>query len=293
MDKRAQAFETENQIVVEKNKKSTLKKKKGDMKPFRKPSDNIKLLAQKIVEADYFVVFTGAGISTESGIPDYRSKGGIWDKFQPIYIDEFMSSRRARIKYWRRKAELYDDVVCAKPNAAHNGLAELYRLGLLKTIITQNIDGLHQGAGVPEKAVVELHGNNLRVRCMTCSDISSIHQAQKRIKNGDLAPECSCGGYLKPDTISFGQSLNDKVLDRAFVESKKCSLMLVVGSTLLVHPAASLPNVAKESGASLAIINLSKTPCDDVCDILIKEKAGFVLQGIAKKVGNILEKAKS
>ena len=293
MDKRAQAFETENQIVVEKNKKSTLKKKKGDMKPFRKPSDNIKLLAQKIVEADYFVVFTGAGISTESGIPDYRSKGGIWDKFQPIYIDEFMSSRRARIKYWRRKAELYDDVVCAKPNAAHNGLAELYRQGLLKTIITQNIDGLHQGAGVPENAVVELHGNNLRVRCMTCSDISSIHLAQKRIQNGDLAPECRCGGYLKPDTISFGQSLDSQVLDRAFNECKKCSLMLVVGSTLLVHPAASLPNVAKGNGSYLAIINLSKTPCDDVCDILIKEKAGIVLQGIAKKVGNILEKAKS
>ncbi|UCE46915.1 MAG: Sir2 family NAD-dependent protein deacetylase, partial [Phycisphaerales bacterium] len=201
------------------------------MKPSDAISRSIELISREIVESKYFIAFTGAGISTESGIPDYRSKGGIWDKFQPVYIDEFMSSRDARVKYWKRKAQLYPDLVKAQPNAAHNGLAELYRLGLLKTIITQNIDGLHQKAGVPDDAVVELHGNNLRVRCMTCGRISSIHEAQERIVGGDSAPECECGGYLKPDTISFGQSLRADVLAEAHRQCSLCSTMLVIGST--------------------------------------------------------------
>ena len=244
----------------------------------------IDLLAQKIVEAKYFIVFTGAGISTESGIPDYRSKGGIWDKFKPIYIDEFMSSHSARVEYWQRKSELYQDLIQAQPNVAHEGLAELFQMGLVKTIITQNIDGLHQKSGIKENKVVELHGNNLRVRCMSCGKISSIQEAQKRIKNGDLAPECSCGGYLKPDTISFGQSLDPKVLNRAFDQCKKCSLMLVIGSTLLVHPAASLPSIAQQNGSYLAIVNLSPTPADVMSDILIRQKAGITIDAIVKRV---------
>lgn len=242
------------------------------------------MISREIVESGHFIAFTGAGISTESGIPDYRSKGGIWDKFQPIYIDEFMSSRDARVKYWSRKAELYSDLVKAEPNAAHNGLAELYEMGLLKTIITQNIDGLHQKAGMPDDAVVELHGNNLRVRCMTCSRISSLDEAHERIESGDLAPECACGGYLKPDTISFGQSLRADVLAEAYRQCDLCSAMLVIGSTLLVQPAAGLPDMAKQNGAFVGIINLSETPCDDMCDVLIGEKAGVAVQAIVDKV---------
>jgi len=254
------------------------------MKPFDCISRNIELISREIVESDYFIAFTGAGISTESGIPDYRSKGGIWDKFQPVYIDEFMSSRDARVKYWNRKVELYPDLIKAQPNAAHNGLAELHKLGLLKTIITQNIDGLHQKAGMPDEAVIELHGNNMRVRCLTCGRVSSIHDAQKRIESGDAAPECECGGYLKPDTISFGQSLRTDVLAEADRQCRLCSTILVIGSTLIVQPAAGFPDMAKRNGAFLAIINLSETPCDDMCDALIREKAGVAVQAIVDKI---------
>ena len=253
-------------------------------KPLKSHSQNIEFISQKILGSEYFIALTGAGISTESGIPDYRSKGGIWEKFQPVYIDEFMRSRAARIKYWRRKAELYPDLIKAQPNAAHRGLAELYKLGLLKSIITQNIDGLHQKAGMPDQAIIELHGNNFRVRCMTCDRISSIHEAQKRIESGDCAPECECGGYLKPDTISFGQSLRADILAQAYEQSGRCSMMLVIGSTLKVQPAAGLPGIAKQNGAFLAMINLSETPCDGIFDLIIREKAGLVVQAIVDKI---------
>ncbi len=251
-------------------------------------AQKVALISREITESGYLIALTGAGISTESGVPDYRSKGGIWDKFRPVYIDEFMSSRDARVLYWKRKAELYPALIDAEPNAAHNGLAELYELGFLKAIITQNIDGLHQKAGMPDEAVVELHGNNLRVRCMTCGRISSIHEAQKRIAAGDSAPECECGGYLKPDTISFGQSLHADVLDEAYRQCRQCSAMLVVGSTLLVQPAAGMPDMAKGNGAFLAMINLSETPCDGMCDVLIREKAGVVVQAVVDKVREML-----
>jgi NAD-dependent deacetylase len=257
------------------------------MKPLENNSQDIELISQKIVDSGHFVALTGAGISTESGIPDYRSKGGIWEKFQPVYINEFMSSREARIKYWSRKAELYPDLIKAQSNAAHRGLAELYQLGFLKSIVTQNIDGLHQKAGVPDEAIIELHGNNLRVRCMSCDRISSIHEAQRRVESGDRAPECECGGYLKPDTISFGQSLRPDVLAQAYEQCSLCTMMLVIGSTLKVQPAASLPAVAKQNGAFLAMINLSETPCDNACDILVREKAGIVVQAIVDRVKEI------
>lgn len=250
-------------------------------------SRDVELISRKIIESDYFIALTGAGISTESGIPDYRSKGGIWGKFRPIYIDEFMSSRDARVEYWKRKAELYSALVNAQPNAAHSGLAELYKLGYLKTVITQNIDGLHQKAGMPDEATIEVHGNNSRVRCMTCDRIISLRETQERIEGGDRAPECECGGYLKPDTISFGQTLRTDVLSKAYEECRRCSIMLIIGSTLIVHPVAELPDMAKENGAFLAIINLSETPYDNMCNVLIREKAGIVVQAIVDKIREI------
>lgn len=240
------------------------------------------LIAQKIAEGGKNVVFTGAGISTESGIPDYRSKGGIWDKFRPVYFDEFISSKKARIEYWRRKSELYQNLTKAEPNPAHTSIAQLYQMGLLESVITQNIDGLHQKSGLPDEKVIELHGNTLRVRCLNCSKIYSIHEIQKRIEGGDLAPECECGGYLKPDTISFGQAMPTEEVEKATKLSRNCDFFLVVGSTLLVQPAALMPHYAKQSGAFLAIINLSETPCDEVCDLLIRRKAGAVLPEIIK-----------
>jgi NAD-dependent deacetylase len=250
--------------------------------------DKTFLIAKKIAEGGKNIIFTGAGISTESGIPDYRSKGGIWDKFRPVYFDEFMSSKTARIEYWRRKSELYHDLVQAKPNPAHMSIVKLHEMGLLKSVITQNIDGLHQKSGLPDEKVIELHGNTLRARCMSCGAVVSIDEAQKRLEAGDLAPECNCGGYLKPDTISFGQAMPAKEVEKATELSSNCDFFMVVGSTLLVQPAALMPNYAKQRGAFLAIVNLSETPYDGMCHALIRGKAGETLTEIVAEVKDIL-----
>ena len=247
----------------------------------------IEQLAQAIMTGKNCVVFTGAGISTESGIPDYRSQGGIWDQFRPVYFDEFMASKESRVEYWRQKEELYNDLRKAKPNAAHLAVAALYQGGFVQAVITQNIDGLHQQAGIPDEDVIELHGSNRRVRCMSCLEISSIHAAHLRIKSGDLAPECTCGGYLKPDTVSFGQSMPAVELQRAVTLSNTCEVFIVVGSTLLVQPAALLPDYARRAGAFLAIVNLSQTPYDGICDVLIQEKAGVALPEIASRISQL------
>ncbi len=246
--------------------------------------EEILRLAEQITNSTKTVVFTGAGISTESGIPDYRSQGGLWNKFHPVYFDQFMTSKEARIEFWRQKEELYPDLIKAKPNAAHMALFELHEMGLLEAVITQNIDGLHQESGLPDEKVVELHGNTRRVRCMSCGKLVSLHETHQRIKAGDLAPECECGGFLKSDTVSFGQAMPEDKVARATTLSRTCDFFMAVGSTLLVQPAALIPFYAKESGAFLAIINLSETPCDNLCNVLINGKAGDVLPRIVKKI---------
>ncbi|CAB1082148.1 NAD-dependent protein deacetylase of SIR2 family [Olavius algarvensis Delta 1 endosymbiont] len=244
----------------------------------------ISLIADKIKAGGNNVVFTGAGISTESGIPDFRSQGGIWDKYRPVYFDEFMSSKTARQEYWERWVALYQGITEAQPNAAHLALAKLHEMGLLQAVVTQNVDGLHQASGLPDEKIVELHGNTCRIRCMSCRQITPIEDVQQRLTAGDPAPECTCGGYLKPDTISFGQSMPVAEVEKAVALSRQSDFFLVVGSTLLVQPAAHMPIYAKDGGAFLAIVNLSETPCDEMCDVLIREKAGAVLQGIAEEV---------
>jgi NAD-dependent deacetylase len=246
--------------------------------------DEISRVAQEIAKGGKNIVFTGAGISTESGIPDFRSKGGIWDKYRPVYFDEFMSSREARIEYWKRKVELYPDLMKARPNPAHKSVAELHNMGLLEAVITQNVDGLHQESGIPGERVIELHGNTRRARCMGCGRTVSIHEVNERIEAGDLAPECECGGYLKSDTISFGQAMPMDEVERATRLSRNSDFFMVVGSTLLVHPAAAMPGYARESGSFLAIVNLSETPYDEVSDVLIQGKAGEILPQIVSQV---------
>ena len=249
-------------------------------------NERIGLIARKIKEGGKNIFFTGAGISTESGIPDYRSQGGIWDKFRPVYFDEFMSSRDAREEYWRRWKELYLGIQQARPNVGHTSIARLDQLGLLQAVITQNVDGLHQLSGLADEKIIELHGNTRRIRCLKCRKITSTDDIQKRLATGDPAPECKCGGYLKPDTISFGQAMPAGEVNKAVSLSQTCDFFMVVGSTLLVQPAAHMPVYAKQNGAFLAIINLSETPCDDLCDVLIRDKAGRVLQEIVKAVEN-------
>ena len=247
-------------------------------------NEKIALIARKIKDGGKNIAFTGAGISTESGIPDYRSQGGIWDKFRPVYFDEFMSSRASREEYWRRWEALYKGIVEAKPNPAHLAMAKLHDMGLLATIVTQNVDGLHQESGVPDKHIIELHGNTRRIRCMTCRQIHPVDDVKLRLADGNLAPECKCGGYLKPDTISFGQAMPVVEVEKAAALARECDFFIVVGSTLLVQPAAHMPFYAKNNGAFLAIVNLSETPCDEMCDVLIRAKAGDVLQRIVETV---------
>jgi len=254
--------------------------------------DKTKIIAQKIVDSQQLIVFTGAGISTESGIPDYRSQGGIWDKFKPVYFDEFMSSKDARIRYWEQRLDMEKSLSVSSPNKGHKAIAKLYELGFLTSVITQNIDGLHQSSGIPENKVIELHGNTRRVRCMTCKSLITWDEAQALIDRGDPAPECSCGGYYKPDTISFGQAMPVKETEKAAMLSAKSDVFIVVGSTLVVQPAALMPEYAKNNGAFLAIINLSDTPYDRVSDILLREKAGNVLHKIVLEVETLIGRTK-
>lgn len=244
----------------------------------------IEIIADRIVNAKKFIVFTGAGISTESGIPDYRSQGGIWDRYRPVYFDEFMTSREHRIKYWKEKMDFNQELEKAGLNKGHLAIAKLNEMGFVQTLITQNIDGLHQESGIPDDKIIELHGNTRRIRCMTCSRTIPFEQAKKMIEAGDPAPECECGGFLKPDTISFGQSMPVQATRRAAELSSGCDLFMVVGSTLVVQPASLMPEYAKQGGAFLVIINLSETPCDKICDVLIRGKAGKILEEIVRSV---------
>jgi len=246
--------------------------------------EKVAKIAEKIKAGGKNIIFTGAGISTESGIPDYRSQGGIWDRFRPVYFDEFMSSKESREEYWRRWVELYRGLLQAEPNPAHMTVAELCDADLLDAVITQNVDGLHQASGVSGDKIIELHGNTRRIRCMHCRKLTPTDEVWKRLAEGDTAPECSCSGFLKPDTISFGQSMPADEVERATDLSRSCDFFMVVGSTLLVQPAAHMPYYAKNNGAWLAIVNLSETPCDDICDVLIQEEAGKVLPAILDQV---------
>jgi NAD-dependent deacetylase len=234
---------------------------------------NIKTLKSEVKMCDRIVGFTGAGISTESGIPDYRSKGGIWNRFQPVYFDEFLQDRNKRFLYWQRKREIWDGIINAKPNDGHMFFMSLFEEGILTGLITQNIDGLHERSGLPSDKIINLHGNTLETICLKCGKIIPTQQVFDRFDIYRDDPVCKkCGGLLKPNTISFGQNLNREVLKKAHYLCLNCDLMIVMGSTLLVQPAATLPETAKANGAQLAIINMSDTPLDIETDYLFKMK---------------------
>ena len=235
-------------------------------------------LVSILKNSNRIIIFTGAGISTESGISDYRSKGGLWQRFQPVTIQEFISSKEKRKEYWVTKRELYESFKTARPNAGHLAIVGLQRMGKLKGVITQNIDGLHQMAGIPEQKILELHGSNRETVCLSCQDITPWETVHKRLEEGDETPNCEkCGGFLKPNTISFGQPLDPSILNMAFQWGSDCDCLLALGSTLVVEPAASIPRLAKEKGAKLAIITLSETPLDDIADLKITSSIGELL----------------
>ena len=239
--------------------------------------------AEWISHSSGIVVFAGAGLSTESGIPDFRSPGGVWDRYNPedFYFQNFLSSEASREKYWQMSTEMYEPMKKAQPNAAHLAIAELEILGRLDCVITQNIDGLHHKAGNSEAKILELHGTALYVSCLSCKKRYDRDEIQERVRSGEKAPRCnSCGGLLKPATISFGQAMPEKETEEAYRRSEACDLFIVVGSSLVVQPAASMPLIAKRSGARLVIINRDETPLDDLADLVIHAQAGSTMAAI-------------
>jgi len=242
-------------------------------------------IAGMIVEASKVVVFTGAGISTESGIPDFRGPDGLWTRLDPedFTIQRFMSSRDVRKAHWQMFAQ-GGFLKKAEPNAAHHAVAELERLGKLDCIITQNVDNLHQMAGNSPDRVFELHGNLRWVRCMGCDRRIPTDEVLHRLDKEDV-PDCeACRGILKPDGVFFGEALPQHTLNEAIQRSRKCDLFIVIGSTLVVYPAAYMPMYAKESGVQLVIINLGSTPMDSHATVRLEHKAGEAMSTIIEKV---------
>jgi len=215
------------------------------------------------------VAFTGAGVSTASGVPDFRSPGGIWSRYRPVTIQEFRASAEARRRYWQYKRETYADFAQARPNAAHAVLARLEAEGRMLGVITQNIDGLHQDAG--SRRVVELHGTNRRVECLGCGRTGPAAEAQERLVAGEEVPTCaSCGSALKAATISFGQALRPEVLEAAFALAREADLLLVLGSSLVVYPAAAIPETTAARGEPMIIINREPTPLDAMATVALR-----------------------
>jgi NAD-dependent deacetylase len=236
-------------------------------------------------EAKDVVAFTGAGISTESGISDFRSPGGVWDRYRIVTYQEFISSHEARVEYWQMKKELYREMGKARPNRAHEALAHLERLGKLRCLITQNIDGLHQDAGNSEDIVIEIHGTNRKAVCLGCGRILPIEDVQARLDAGETAPECmDCSGMLKPATVSFGQSMPEEEMMRAVGCARSSDLFLMIGSSLQVEPAASIPAEAYNAGAKMIFINRTETKWDHIASVLFREDAGEVLGGIVDRL---------
>ena len=242
-------------------------------------NSQISRLAEKLAESSRTVAFTGAGMSTESAIPDYRSPGGQWSKHTPPLFQEFMAGEEGRRKYWLYYSEIFPILDNAVPNKGHLALSHLYKEDNLAGVVTQNIDGLHQLSGMDSRAVSELHGNAFTSRCLKCGK----HQEKTSVLLEDFnhkgtIPSCPlCGGPLKPTTISFGQALDQSVLQEAFSLCSSAGLLLVIGSSLVVNPAASLPRLTIESGGEVVIINQQPTPLDEFASMVIRESAGDIL----------------
>jgi len=242
--------------------------------------------ADLILQSRRLVVFTGAGISTESGIPDFRGPSGLWSRFDPddFTIDKFLSSIDSRRKQWYifKEGLMTDKAV---PNAAHIAIAELHKMGKLNCVITQNIDNLHQKAGVPDDKVFELHGNMQWAICLECGRRYSFSDIKARLDSGEDIPDCStCHGMLKPAIVMFGEQLSYDVLEEAGRRARASDLFIVIGSTLVVYPAAYMPQYAVQSGARLVIINIGETPLDRQASVLISAKAGETMAAIINKV---------
>jgi len=247
----------------------------------------IEEVADLIVASDRIISFTGAGVSTESGIPDFRGPGGIWTKYDPddFTIQKFLSDKAVRKKHWELLTNSEMKMTGAEPNPAHYAIAELEEMGKLYGVITQNVDGLHQKAGVSEDMVFQLHGDMSHAKCLSCGTRYPMEEMEERVKQGIEEPTCDhCGGILKPDAVFFGEQLPLDVLMESERRSRTCDLCIVLGSSLVVFPAAKIPIYAMRSGAKLIIINVGPTELDEVAHIRIQGKAGEVTPRIIARV---------
>ncbi|HEV7691317.1 MAG TPA: Sir2 family NAD-dependent protein deacetylase [Hyphomonadaceae bacterium] len=232
-------------------------------------------LARELKQASRIVVFTGAGISTESGIPDFRSPGGVWSKMKPIYFQEFVGSEAKRREAWTRVFSGAAGWVGKQPNAGHHAVARLIHAGKASSIITQNVDNLHQASGVPDAKVIELHGNASYATCLECGLRHELEELRPVFVDRGEIPVCrACGGLVKTATISFGQQMPEEPMMRAEEETHLCDLLLVLGSSLVVTPAALFPVKAKRAGARLVILNREETQLDEIADLVINEEIG-------------------
>jgi len=237
----------------------------------------VERLGDMIAAASTIVPFTGAGISTESGIPDFRSPGGLWTRNRPIPFEEFVASQDVRDEAWRRRFAMEAVFAAAKPGRGHRALASLYRAGKVPAVITQNIDNLHQASGFAPDDVIELHGNTTFARCIGCGQKYELDWVKQRLENSG-APDCAtCGEPVKTATISFGQAMPEDAMERATELAQHCDLFLAIGSSLVVWPAAGFPMLAKDCGAQLVIINNEPTDQDDIADLVIRCDIGETL----------------
>ena len=243
--------------------------------------DGVAALRRMIEEAERVSIFTGAGISTESGIPDFRSPTGIWATSKPILFQDFVASPTARREAWRRKFESDPVLLAARPNRGHHAVALLVRQGKARAVITQNIDGLHQASGIPEERVIELHGNATFAHCLECGERYGLEPLRAAFERDGEVPDCACcGGLVKSATVSFGQAMPEGPMLRAREEALSADLFLVLGSSLVVHPAAGFPDMAKQAGAALVIVNNEPTPLDDIADLVTRRPIGLVMGNV-------------
>jgi len=237
-------------------------------------------LRELLAAARHAVVFTGAGISTESGIPDFRSPGGIWTRMAPIDFEDFVRSEEMRREAWRRRFAMEDTFRTAEPNRGHRAVATLVRRGTVSSVITQNIDGLHQASGVPDRQVIELHGNTTYAACLDCGERHELAPIRAAFERDETPPVCvKCEGLVKTATISFGQSMPVLAMRRAEAETLAADLFIVLGSSLVVYPAAGFPELAKHNGAKLVIVNREETGLDRYADLVLHEPIGDTLGG--------------
>jgi len=246
---------------------------------------SLEIFQNILSESSNTVVFTGAGISTESGIPDFRSPTGIWTKNKPIEFKDFLSSEDIRVEFWKRKFAVDLTISKAKPNAGHMIISELNHIGKVSKIITQNIDNLHQISGVPEENVIELHGNTTFAKCLECDLRYELNSIKKLFEQTNVPPYCkNCSGIIKTATISFGQSMPKEEMLKAEKASLSCDLFIVIGSSLQVYPAASFPLVAKKNGSKLVILNREGTDLDKYADLVIHDEIGEFLSKSIKLI---------